>query len=295
MVLAGLMLTALLTRPVERHKLPARLSEVRAELRALHQGPAPCVRWVDDEPLGDDEIDAFIADLETVVAADPRTVLPLLSHIRVTNDARALDHHGLPPDGEFTQVALKRLGALDQLRLRVRSDRLKELLPGLERFEARAGRLKRDRRRAAYLLDRLTADQRRRAEAVAERWRGRLAGDVAQASLVHAVASRVTHRRLELLAEALRSYHEAHDAYPVDIPTILGHLNQTHHGEIPRQLSRGVARDGALRDGWLRPLEYYRVGPDGYRITSRGPSEISHADDITLQGLAGAPARLLQK
>jgi len=292
-VLVGLMTTALLTRPVERHKLPSRLSEVRGELQTLHAGPAPCVRWTADEPLDDADIDAFIDDLETVVSADLRTVLPLLSHIRVTNDTLAGDHHALTPDAEFAQIALKRLGALDRLRLRTRPDRLKELLPGLERFEARARRLDRDRRRAAYLLERLTDDQRHNAEAVADRWRGRLAGDTAQASIVHAVASRVTHRRIELLAVALRSYHDTHGAYPVDIPTILGHLKRPT-GDVPRVISRGIAFDGALRDGWLRPLEYYRIGPDGYRITSRGPSETSHADDITLQGLAGAPARLIQ-
>lgn len=294
-VLVGLLLTTLLTRPVERHKLPSRLSDVRQDLIALHNGEPPCVRWASNEPLTPKTLDAFLNDLETVVVPDLRTVLPVLSQIRVANHERAQSHHPRGPREEFAQVALDRLHALDQARLSMRRDRLEELMPGLQRFEARQRRLKRDKRRAELLTQRLLPQQRQHLASIVDRWRAALASEYAQASVVHRVSVDVTQQRMDLLAHALRSHFSTYGTYPIDIPTVLAHLKKNHPNQMPLVIERGIAQDGALRDGWLRPFEYYRVGPEGYRLTSRGPSESNHTDDIILQGLAGKPAQTIPR
>lgn len=281
--LLGLMLlTALLTRPVERHKLPSRLSELLPALAALHQHDSRCSRWVEDVPLTPAEVDAVRADITQVMVADLRTVLPLLSLIRSSNVERSKTHHTHPPEEEFKLVSMDRLNALDTLRLRMRYDRMDELLPGLERFEALERRRSRDAQRSRYLTARLNADELKQLDALVERWRFRLAGDAAQASLIHEIASDVTWHRLSLLQQLIERYHQDHRRFPVDLPSSLSHHIRTGD-TLPDAIQRGIGWDGTLRDGWLRPFTYYTVGKDNYRLSSAGASSSNDVDNITLQ------------
>ena len=227
-------------------------------------------------------------NLDTLLVADLRTVLPLLSHIRVTNNARSNQHHTRSPSEEFKHVSVLRLGRLDTLRLQMRYDRIDELMPGLERFDALKRRRSRDAQRARYLLERLTPEQQARLSPIIERWRTRLAGELAQASLVHTVAALVTQERLQILIQGIESYRDVHLHYPPDIPSILNHV-APNSDLLPLPIVRGIAWDSALRDGWLRPFEYYIVGRDGYRLTSLGASEASHTDNIIAHGKFGQP------
>ena len=257
------------------------------ELSNLHNHHSQCSRWIEDEPLTLEEIDNILIDLNQLMVADLRTVLPFLSLVRFTNVERSQRHHQLSPVEEFKHVSLERLNALDQLRLKMRYDRMDELLPGLERFDALERRRARDLKRSRYLTSRLNKQESEQLESLVERWRVRLAGEAAQASLVHAVASDVTWQRLTTLQQLVEQYHRSHSRYPLDLPSSLSHHIRSGQ-TLPTSLQRGIGWDGAIRDGWLRPFTYYTVGKDNYRLSSFGASSSNDNDNIVIERASSA-------
>lgn len=271
---------ALLTRPIRREALPQDLDALRPDLLALHQGPDPCLRWGSAPPLSDDDVSTFLRDWEASFTADLHLLLPWVAALRVRNARVQAAHHDGAPEEEARRAALARLGGLDRLRLRLRPGeaRVEELMPFLQRFEARAARLAQDERRAGRLWGRLSGAERAAAEALIERWGARLSTPGAQGSLLDEVARRVTLERLGALEEGVRAWMGHYGAPPRHFAELLTWLQNTRR--LPAALARAQERDGSLRDGWLRPMTYYPIGARGYFLSSEGPSEATDADDI---------------
>ncbi len=269
---------AALTRPVDRQHLPTTLAELRPELRRLHRGEAPCVRWSDDAPLTPDERERFLHDLDDVLAVDLRTLLPTLAAIRLANHRAALTHHDAPPEQEVAAVAATRLDPADRLRVALRPERLRDLLPRLEQVEGEERRLLRDDLRAQRLRARLPPEDAARLDDLIQRWRAPLASPSAQEDLVQNVAARITQLRLQALRLGLIHYRDRFGSWPSTLQTLLAHLRAEQ--TLDPILDRGLAPDGSLRDGWLRPFTYYRLDDARARLISDGPAEHTGADDV---------------
>jgi len=268
------------TRPLPREDLPRSANAVAAELRALHHGGGACVRWADDDPLPDDDLDAFLTDLSQLLVLDLQTVLPTLASLRHANRTFALAHHDAPPVEEFTAVAVDHLPTLDQLRARLRPDLVTEALPRLESFDREDERDARDLRHANLLTAHLTDAERQHLDALVERWRVRLAGARRQRAIVDRVARRVTELRLAAIAEELVAYRQLFGSFPASFAVLLTHLRNIER--LPPIIERGLFPDGSLRDGWLRPLTFYAIGSYDFRLLSLGPSASFDDDDIVL-------------
>lgn len=266
---------AAVTRPIDRTGLPRDTAAALPELRALHTGSGPCRRWAPPQEF------TGHADLAGALHAagfhpDLHNLLPLLSAIRVANVEYAASHHALSPDEEFRQVALAHLGPFDRLRLQAGRHDVDELVPTLQSFAERRARLELDRRRVAAFRSTLPPVHIAKFEQLVSDWAGPLADERAQALAVDGIASDVTTARLQALRGLLARHRERFGVYPAGFDALLGGPH------VPGVLRRGQERDGSLRDGWLRPMEYYRVGRDSYRLRSLGALSDTDADDFLL-------------
>lgn len=272
---------AALTRPIDRSDLPRRLDEIAPALRALHQGPEPCVRWPRDTPLDATRRSAFLDALrQDGLAVDLRVLLPILSSVRERNRVAALKHHPATPREEVEQAALAHLSSWERWRLGSGGHDLDLHLPMLQRLDESDRRHAADRRRARALTRHLSAEERDALDALIEAWRRPLASPATQAALAEFVAEEVTTARMNALAEGLHTHVHHYGEPPDAFSGLLDHLRRTNR--LHPIIERGLETDGSLRDGWLRPFEYYRVGARGYRLTSSGPSDETERDDLVI-------------
>ena len=272
--LLGAVGLAALTRPIDRERLPRDPSEVLGELAALHRGDGPCARW----PHGDRQVP--VEDLTSDLArqgfhADLHIALPLLSAIRVANYDYEAGRHADPAPDEFRQTALEVLGRMDRLRLRSGRQDPEALVPALQSFADEQLRLERDRRRVFAFESTLPDDHLARFRALAAGWRVTLAHPRAQASVLDRIAKDITQARIAALQSLLAEHNARTGQYPLAFKELLERVDP-----LPEVVRRGIERDGSLRDGWLRPFEYYRVGYGSYRLRSQGSDPDTEDDDV---------------
>jgi hypothetical protein len=272
--LLGTVALAALTRPIDRTQLPREPAQVIDALRAQHQGGGTCVRWSDPETF------TTASKLELDLSAsgfhpDLHSLLPLMGAIRVANHGHARAHHGNLASEEFRETALAGLGRMDRMRLQSGRQDPESLVPALQAFADADARVDRDRRRLHAFRSTLPATHIAALDRLVEAWREPLAHPRTQAAAIDAVAYNVTKRRMAKLRALLAAYHTLHGVHPASFKDLLEASTPW-----PPIISRGIERDGSLRDGWLRPFEYYRLGRSSYRLRSQGSDPDSDEDDI---------------
>ncbi len=280
-LLALTLAVAAITRPIDRGRLPRTVQDARNELAALHHGEGECARWPRDHVLSKSMREAFFQDVETHFALDLHTLLPLLSHLRDTNVQAAQQHHTHTPRDEFVQVALARLDAFDRKRLEIGSHNLEKALPAVGYFRENPQKQVLDRSRAQRLLRALTPEEQKALAPLLETWRVPLAHRRTQADLLHRAAEKITQQRMDALHSDLKRYHTHYGRLPLNFRELLGFLRRTH--SLSGIVERGIEVDNSMRDGWIRPLEYYTLPNQGYHLRSQGASEGSNEDDITVE------------
>jgi hypothetical protein len=273
---------AALTRPVDRASLPTTLDPLRPSLAALHQGPAPCARWGEPPTFGAREQDLFLAEWSALAAPDLQLMLPWMARVRLRSHEAERAAHAQAPADEARAALLARLSWFDRARLTTSGgQRLDQLLPALQRFEQAEARRTRDEARAARLAQRLTPEQGRALDALAARWAPTLAHPDAQQDLLQRVAREVTRARMDALQRGLARYRGHYGRPPNDFAALLAWERNT--GTLDPMVERGLAPDGSLVDGWLRPFTYYTLREGTWVLLSEGPSEQTEEDDLALR------------
>jgi len=278
-LLIGAILLAALTRPIDRVALPRDPSDIRPLLLTTHTGTDSCVRWARNSPLSDVEIKTFQqAIVDAGFYLDLHTVLPLMSAIRRENVEYASAHHGELPSEEFQRAALSRLGRYDRFRVESGHHQASDLLPALQKFDEAHRQERRDKMRTAAFLSTLPQSHKSSYRALVRTWHMRLATKQVQHQIIDAVANEVSRRRINALQQMLSDHYGRNNSYPANFNNLL----KSSRAVTPAIVLRGIERDGSLRDGWLRPLEYFRVGRQGYRLRSQGADATSDDDDMVL-------------
>lgn len=278
---AGFFLTltaVLVLRPPPRHSIPGTPQEVLPDLAALHQGKGPCLRWEQSARLDRQGLEDFQRAWSQDFALDLHLLLPWLSHLRAFNETWERERHASPRAGEFQTVALQHLHVLDRLRVEHNEDTLHKTLPALEHFDHHGKRLEQDQARWQRLAEKLSAEDRQKLRSLTQTWHTKLASPEDQGWLLYEVAHLVTHQRLSDLQKGLKRYRRHHGHYPTHLSKLLALLKNTQ--QSTDVIERGMEADGSIRDGWLRPLTYYRVGKEDYRLISLGPGEEDDEDDL---------------
>jgi hypothetical protein len=206
--------------------------------------------------------------------ADLHSALPLMSGIRLANAKYARGRHTQSPAAEFETAALSRLSRFEQFRVgRTKPD---TLIPALEAFDAEELRLSRDRARRDAFLSTLPVAHSDNYHRLVEEWRTHVHDPRTQAAAVDMLAADISERRLDALQALLAAHYQKQGRFPANFKNLLISAGN----RTPEIVTRGIERDGSLRDGWLRSLEYFRVGHDSYRLRSQGSDATTDDDDI---------------
>ncbi len=273
--LLGAVALAAVTRPIDRASLPRAPSEVRDALLATHTGGGQCVRWALPSQFSARQAERLAESLMAAgFHADLHSALPLMSGIRLANAKHASGRHTHSPAAEFENAALARLSRFEQFRVgRTKPD---TLIPALEAFDAEDLRLSRDRARRDAFLSTLPVAHAANYHRLVQEWRSSVHDPSAQAAAVDMLAADISVRRLDALQALLATHYQKHGRFPANFKNLLVAAGN----QAPEIVTRGIERDGSLRDGWLRSLEYFRAGHDSYRLRSQGSDATTDDDDI---------------
>jgi hypothetical protein len=192
------------------------LEEMEAQLRALHRGEGPCLRW--PEPPPPEATSAAAADLLNA-RVTPRQVSPLAVLFLDWNDDSEARHHDASKSDE--QLAAMGVGPLQRLVFR----------PMLRRMESKSA-LPRMRKQAEEAWRQTPAVEQEGVRAAYERHPSAftLPGLI---RLLGAMREKLTEERLDVLAAALRA-----------------------RTAPPERLADLGLPDDALRDGWDQDFKY---------------------------------------